>query len=171
MTMLWICISSSKGDLERSYHNHLDFVTYSHVARFLLVDMYTACTHPDVKKIILNRYQDPESSLRIVIATVAFSMGIDSSNVQKVIHWGVPSDVESYLRWTPSISYPVYYGGRDLMGTWVDEAMRLYCKIRDSCRRKILLNDFDKDSEPVVIVKCKCCDLCASTCDCSSCSS
>ena len=52
-----------------------------HLARFQLVDMFTACTHPDVKNIILKQYQDPESSLQVITATVAFGMGIDTSNV------------------------------------------------------------------------------------------
>ena len=86
----------------------------------------------------------------------------------------MPSDVESYLQQTGRAERDELlsfgYGGRDLMGTWVDETMRLYCKMRDGCRREILLKDFDKESEPVVLVKCKCCDLCALTCTCSSCS-
>ncbi len=41
-----------------------------HLTRFRLVDMFTACTHPDVKHTVLMRYQDAQSSLRIVIATV-----------------------------------------------------------------------------------------------------
>ena len=104
-------------------------------------------------------------------------MGIDTSNVRRVIHWGVPSDVESYLQQTGRagrdglpVLATLHYGGRDLTGTRVDETMRLYCKMRDGCRREILLKDFDKESEPVVLVKCKCCDLCALTCTCSSCS-
>jgi len=44
----------------------------------------------------------------------------------------------SRKRGTPSFGY----GGRDLMGTWVDETMRLYCKMRDGCRREIILKDF-----------------------------
>jgi len=52
-----------------------------HLARFQLVDMFTACNHPDVKNIVLKQYQDPESSLQVIIATVAFGMGIDTSSV------------------------------------------------------------------------------------------
>ena len=34
------------------------------------------------------------------IATVAFGMGIDCLNVCQVIHYGFPSDVESYVQET-----------------------------------------------------------------------
>ena len=71
-----------------------------HLAKFRLADMYTACTHPEVKSVILQKYRDPNSSLRVIIATVAFGMGVDSPNVRRMIHWGVPSDTESYLQQT-----------------------------------------------------------------------
>ena len=36
--------------------------------------------------------------LRVVIATVAFGMGIDCPDVREVIHWGVPEDAEMYVQ-------------------------------------------------------------------------
>ena len=38
--------------------------------------------------------------LRVVIATVAFGMGIDCRNVTQVIHMLPPPDVESYVQET-----------------------------------------------------------------------
>ncbi len=35
--------------------------------------------------------------LHVVIATVAFGMGIDCPDVREVIHWGVPEDAEMYV--------------------------------------------------------------------------
>ncbi len=40
------------------------------LAQFRLFDMFTSCTHHDVKNVILQRYQDPESCLWTVIATI-----------------------------------------------------------------------------------------------------
>ena len=117
-----------------------------HLAKFQLADMYTACTHPEVKSVIFQKYRDPNSSLCVIIATVAFGMGMDSPYVRRVIHWGVPSDAESYLQQTgragrdglPATA-SLYYGGRDMMGIRVEETMRLYCKMRSGCRRHVLL--------------------------------
>ena len=65
--------------------------------RFRLIDMYMSCTDPVVKEEIISAFTK-ESNLRIVIATVAFGMGIDCPNVRQVIHLGTPSDLESYVQ-------------------------------------------------------------------------
>ena len=57
---------------------------------FRLVDMYHSCTDSVVKQTITRK----ESNLRIVIATVAFGMGIDCPDVRQVIHLGPPEDIE-----------------------------------------------------------------------------
>ena len=40
------------------------------------------------------------SPLRITVATVAFSMGVDCPDVRQIIHWGVPDDAEIYVQET-----------------------------------------------------------------------
>ena len=64
--------------------------------QFHLVGMYTYCTRQTVKDKILIQFTSL-SSLRLVIATVAFGMGIVCPNVRQVIHWGVPEDAEMYV--------------------------------------------------------------------------
>ena len=66
--------------------------------KYRVVDMYTHCTDPSVKKKILELFTTPSSSLRVVIATVAFGMGIDCQDVRQIIHWGVPEDSEMYIQ-------------------------------------------------------------------------
>ena len=65
--------------------------------KYRAVDMYTHCTDSSVKKKILEQFTSP-SSLRVVIATVAFGMGIDCQDVRPIIHWGVPEDSEMYIQ-------------------------------------------------------------------------
>ena len=57
------------------------------IACFRMVDMFTACTHiMDVKKSILCSFEQPTHHLRIIIATVAFGMGLDCRNICCNIH-------------------------------------------------------------------------------------
>ena len=82
------------------------------LSSFRLVDMYISCTYPDEKEMINSAFTK-ESCLHIVIATVAFGMGINCRDVRQVINLGSPTDLESYVQETgcagrddlPSISY------------------------------------------------------------------
>ena len=64
--------------------------------RFHFVDMYLSCTEQVVKEEIIKSFTQ-ESNLRIVVATVAFGMGIDCAGIRQVIHFGPTSDLESYV--------------------------------------------------------------------------
>ena len=70
------------------------------LAQFQLLDMFTACTHPTVKESILHSIPDSDGTLRVIIATIAFGMGLDCPNIRRVVHWGPSSDIESYLQET-----------------------------------------------------------------------
>ena len=63
-----------------------------------MVDMFNSGTQQEVKDHIITSFKNPISSLRIVIATIAFGLGIDCPNVRQVVHFGLPEDVESYVQ-------------------------------------------------------------------------
>ena len=58
-----------------------------------------SCTEEYVKEEIIKGFTK-ESHLRIVVATVAFGMGIDCYNVSQIVHVLPPSDIESYVQET-----------------------------------------------------------------------
>lgn len=148
------------------------------LAPFRLVDMFCGCTTTTVKESILQSFCTPDAVLRVVVATIAFGMGIDNPNVRTIIHWGPSENVEQYLQETGR-------AGRDgrpakailyatgVKGLQVEEAMTKYSKNKYKCRRQLLLADFDDNlcqETASTLSECQCCDVCALTCMCILCS-
>ena len=115
------------------------------LARYRLVDIFTACTPKEVKDSILDTVSKPNRQLRIVVATIAFGMGLDYHDIRRTVHWESPSNLESYLQETSR-------AGRDQMPLCTLVLMiyvhhmlktRKYCKNISTCRRKLLLSECD----------------------------
>lgn len=147
------------------------------LSKYRMVDMYSKCTDTGLRELIVTRFVDPTSVLRVVIATIAFGMGLDCPCVRKIIHWGPADDIDSYVQQTGrggrdgKISSAVlYYTPRDKRFT--SNNMIHYCENSTECRRKLLFMDFDDytlSTPPPT--KCCCCDICYKDCTCGSCES
>uniref|UniRef100_A0A1X7VSU7 Helicase C-terminal domain-containing protein n=1 Tax=Amphimedon queenslandica TaxID=400682 RepID=A0A1X7VSU7_AMPQE len=62
-----------------------------------LVAMFMKGTELEVKECITSNFTN-DSTLRVVIATVAFCMGANCTGVNLVVHVGSPTDVENYVQ-------------------------------------------------------------------------
>ena len=177
-TLVYCTRFSDCGDLYLMFKNFLqkEFTEPADapdIAKFRLVDMYHSCTDPIVKDTITELFTK-DSNLRVVIATVAFGMGIDCRDVRQVVHVGPPEEVESYIQETGragrdherSVAIMVVLkGGRYKMGL----SMRRYVD-SSMCRRQVLFSEFE-GYEAFSERLCLCCDICIKLCKCGSCAS
>ena len=139
-------------------------------------DKYDACTALDVRQNIIASFTKSDGNLRLVFATVAFSMGLDSPNVHRIIHWNAPSDLEMYVQESgrggrdgQDAVAVLYCSGKDKN---INEDMKLYCRNTSTCRRLMLMSAFGISSEiKQPSVPHKCCDICSRTCNCFECTS
>ena len=113
---------------------------YPNFLEYCLVSMYTRASKASVKELIMSLFRNTQSTLRVLIATTAFSMGIDIPDIRQVYHWGAPSDLEQYLQ-------EIGRAGRDgntskavLINSkgnhHVQKQMKTYGEKKDNCRHK-----------------------------------
>ena len=136
--------------------------------------MYTSYTEPKVKESTLQSFCCENGTLRVIIATIAFGMGLDCPNIWEVIHWGPSSDLESYIQETGRAGRDGYLSHATLMYGAGDRhyfslEMMLYVE-NEKCRRELLFSDFNEpDNCKIPCKQCQCCDICRSNCSCDMC--
>ena len=141
-----------------------------------LADMYTACTAKSVKKNIIENFTAADGTCRVVIATIAFGMGLDSPDVRSTLHWGPSASIESYVQESGRVGRDgnralakLFYAPRDLSSKFISDDMKAYCRNRENlCRRELLFKQFDYYTNFDGLLH-DCCDVCSPKCACSKC--
>ena len=136
--------------------------------------MYTRAMSDEMKKKILDSFMTEGGKLRLVIATSAFSMGVNCPDMCNVMHFGPPSSVVQYVQESGrggrngNSSVALLLCGKS--GKNTEKCIKSYCINATECRRNTLFKDFlfykkDEFSKD----KCMCCDVCEKICTCVKC--
>lgn len=140
----------------------------------ILIDWIKDGSEKQVQKTI-----DP-NDMQIIVATIAFGMGIDRSNVRLVVHYNIPRSMEGFYQESgragrdsePAISL-VLFDSADVSGAITRiqrdgsdfELYSLYsffsfC-LQRKCRRRVLLEYFNSGVENHSTDPAWCCDFCS----------
>lgn len=68
--------------------------------------MYHSKTPPQIQEKVLASLTDIDGLIRCVFATNALGLGVNFPNIRRVVHYGIPRDMEEYVQ-------EIGRGGRD----------------------------------------------------------
>ena len=157
--------------------NHVDELAEQLLKEGLSVAAYHAGKTTDQRRQVQNSFQ--KDDIQIIVATIAFGMGIDKPNVRFVVHYDLPKSIEGYYQETgragrdglPARALLLYRLGdvalvRGLIEKNNNELQRriethkLNAMVSfaeaQTCRRQVLLNYFDE----TLAESCGYCDIC-----------
>ena len=131
------------------------------------VEMLHSLSSKEIKKVVLDEMGNEHGSIRVLICTIAFGMGVNCKGVHRFIHFGPSKSIEAYIQESgragrdgePSTALLLY---QSLMLLHVGQDMKDYVHGKYKCRRQFIMNTFE---ECAVQVEEVCCDLCNKDCN------
>ena len=68
------------------------------VSQFRTTEMYNRVLTSEKREQVLSSFTKADSKLRLVIATTTFVLGIDCPDICRIMHWGIPTNLEEYVQ-------------------------------------------------------------------------
>ena len=140
-----------------------------------MVEMFHAGTPNSVKEHITKNLSQEDGHIRILIATIAFGMGVDCKKVRRTVHFCPSKNIENFVqeagragRDGQKSSCTLLYNG--LLSANCEKDIKEFLQ-SSVCRRKSLMIHFGYNVCCGDIKNHLCCDVCASQseCNCDDC--
>lgn len=143
------------------------------------VEMYHANTDEDSKERIMDQFMKDSGNIQVLISTVAFGMGINISDVDIVIHWGLPTTSLSYWQEIGRCArdgrqgYAICYAFKRSVTKCQEDELKTCVKLK-TCIRYSVLDQFLLDGMSKAALEClnltsNCSCDCESLCKCTKC--
>jgi superfamily II DNA helicase RecQ len=123
------------------------FTQHKISARSRKVEMYHSSTDADTKRWIMEDFTKCDSTIKVLVCTIAFGMGVSISDTEIVIHWGAPKSILAYWQeigrsgrsgqYSYAIMYPYKHS---LISNMVTEEIKTLSKSSECLRKYALTN-------------------------------
>lgn len=163
--------------MDQLFSNNLFYACIPGKVETPICEIYSSATDETVKSDILPAFTAPDGYVRIVVATIAFGLGLDAPDVKQIIHWGSSDSVEAYIQETgragrdgDNATATLYYSKSDISkSSTISDGMKMYCSNVHLCRRKLLMKAFTHEDIECPTPLHACCDICTVNCKCDIC--
>ena len=150
---------------------HAFYPTTSQKRKDCLLGIFHSSTLPKCKKKLMKSFKDPNGLIRVTIATIALSMGVNFPNIRFIVMWGPPRNIWDFHqeagragRDNQMSDVILYYYGQQIVHC--EDDMQTFLK-NSGCQCKASYNSLDPSVKPLSPGH-NCCKYCTVSCGCKN---
>ena len=112
------------------------------MVEYRLVDVFTAASNTEMREEVLAEFCKCDSSIRLLIASTAFGLGVDCMDIIRIINYGTPNTLEELVQElgragrNGSPAEAILY--HKITGKGITDAAKAYGENHTMCRRAFI---------------------------------